>query len=848
MSSRWNPSAPETVGLEILPNSSSVFTLGATPGIACIIDAKSTELVRGVVPHLGGASGHQSGTTWVQADVYDASDLANNPPQTAATALTYMSSPPVKDVFNEGPAFFANNDGTRTGFYARVNEPDTLVSPTDTDYFDYVNPAGFGLYGIGWQSGATWRDYTTGIVTPITGKRIAVVQVIAYVQNLSTQYAGRLYGFLSNLLPGTYSPGYHTLPARMPVTRLNWSYALNPFTGLPFTLEDLAQFQPGGPACFGLTFQAGPTSSPIRVYSVSLEVAWVPETRIASGVVPITAVDSAAAWRPIALSDPAARSRPIAWPKQAGKKYWVVFSAPGGPGATAVGPPAQLSYLSIGGTDTTTPTDILNASAYTPLAQAGILDFNATPWPPVSGPAQPSVVFDTGGGAYSAEGQPYAAVGVSLVDSTQHVLQEFSTLDPSTDYGLVGVSLTGAGIGQGLGPTASLDIVIIDRTAGDSYILGPVSIQPTELLAGSAPQFLRIEFPVAFTPVAGHQYAVRLSSLTDPVVPWIIWQAGSAETGPMYPVSAVNFGGSNDAATPGTGIRDPSLDLVITLASVPSSPAPVAATPFSLALVGSSAGGGCAIPYIGATQLVWAPSTLTLGQFGLYEVQRNDDARGWQTIATLPARDTPSFFDFEARRNTVASYRVRTIRADGAFSNWSPVATATAPAAAADFLLVSNQLPSYAIGCTHDPTQPFEFQDAADVVKHKLFGRNYHVSYHPLEYRGDKFKRTIVLAVNAPAGMRGRAVFDPLVTLCTANLPYVVVLSGDGDRWYASVETATGTRVEPGGRYHADIEITEVTDTPAAALASFVPSAPGTLLYGDPGGVYGDSGGTYGTV
>lgn len=845
MSSKWNPNAPDTSGIEYLPTRSGLASIGLTPGLGVVLDATTSEAIRSVDAFVQGGNvkgGVQTDEGVVAAsalavDVYDASDLVGNPPWTAHNVgWSVANSLPVADAYVEKRIvgdYFTSQSGTTANLYQSLDENDANFSTTD--WVNYINPQGWGRYGIGFNIGNTYRDNVSNAAVSLTGKRIGGVRVRAIVANKSTHFPAQVNAtcgdYASQPLLKSQSPTT-TVPADGGVQHdYRWTFTVNPLTSAPWQPTDLASFGPGTTGFFGIELATGATGAAVRIYALSVEVLYLPDTRVAFGITYVTPTDGPE-WRRVNVKTP---SNGI-WSKVAGKRYWIVFSSP----STLFGSPAvPLSIGYLAGTDVLTGHHKIRV----PLRSATILDYTAK-WPPPVYTEAITFALELNGGGMSIDSQVYGSLDdVPVYLNSGLTGQEFSALSTAQPYGIVGVYVRAPADAM---PTAPLAVEVIDRTNGDTTVAGPYFLNPAAMGTDTGvPEYMRFELPAPFTPVAGHQYATAFSSTTPITNPWLVYSLSTLDNPLLTPHSPAGFGGPLDAGIM-AGVRDTTSDLVTTLAVVPVAPSPLAAATYAFGLESTD----CAPASLTAINLSWTASTLALGQFGYYELQRNDDVKGWQTIAKLVDPDVPHFYDFESRRNVAASYRVRTVRTDGAFSAWTNTATATATCGVNDFLLTTNVRPADSLGFTIEPEQPFEFLSASEEVKHRLYGRDYQVAYRPLEYRGDSFKRKVLVAFDSDVHPKGRAAFAPLVALTTAATPYLAVLDYDGSRWYASVTTSGGNRSEPGGRYTADIEVTEVSDVPAPAAESFAPSGtPATLTYADaPSGRYGDASGTYGTV
>lgn len=809
---RLNPNAPGTVGIEWRPVASGTIVWGASPANAVVVDSTATELVAAVETNIGTLG---TGPSVSVCDVYDATGPAE--PWAVGPAVTSVAVPHT-DYYVEGTGLWTNNDGTTVNYWSRVDETNLTL-----DTSNYIATSQASLpYGLAWQMTGTWKDYTTGAAASLAGRRISQLRVRVTAANTSSTYDARVYAILRDGAEES-TPGWQALPAGYHRKYLVYSWNTNPFTGRPWRTGDLDQFVTGAghDYAFGIRGRAGSLGEQIRVYAVQIEIVTHAETRVATGSLPVDPSDDAGTRR-FTFAIPAT-GVVTPWAKEAAKTYWLAFHTPGA--ATRVYQP-------------TVDGDALDGvrGADLPVMSDGTPNPDAA-WPPTLLTRVQNFALSLSGGGYSPDGQPYSHVFTAPVCQPTPVMQELSGLTVGGDAYQVASAVVRAP--SSATPTAPLIWSVVDRTAADAVVAGPVetgleALPPSDDGTGHTVQ---VQFATGFAPAAGHVYALVLASNTTATVPWQVYYLSGQDDH-----AAIGYGGTGDAATLGT-TRHTDADLLATVGQPPAVLTGVAASTYTQP-VGDGADGGCVVTSVETIAVSWGQSLLVPGQFGYYEVERDDGPAGYQTVARVADQTTPWFYDFEARRNTVAAYRVRQVRNDGAASDWSTIVSETATMTAGDLILTTNVAPGLTVAYNHDPKHDFEFQDAATVVTHPLFGRNYQVAFRPLEYRGDRFRRQVVVAFdNTVTATVGRAAFDPLIVLARAQVPYVAVLDPDGNRWCASVRVASGVRVEGGGRYSADVDVTEVTATPAAALATFTPGTPATGLYGDPGGTYGD--GTY---
>jgi hypothetical protein len=250
------------------------------------------------------------------------------------------------------------------------------------------------------------------------------------------------------------------------------------------------------------------------------------------------------------------------------------------------------------------------------------------------------------------------------------------------------------------------------------------------------------------------------------------------------------------------------LDMCATIASVPAAPAALAAV----------ADADDCKPFV---TLTWTPTSLS-ASFRRYEVERMDERTAWHRIGNITDEAVGTLTTRENRPNVASSYRIRVRRQDWSASLWSATVTATPVMTCCGYMLTSDVRPDLT-GWYDDVGATRTTQFPEDVTYLKFQGRNYSVGFHPLEYDGATFTRTLALAMKdglegtPETSTPGERTYDPILAWRAskdAGVPYVCVVNKDGDRWFASFVTNDFTREEPSGRYKVEVVFTEVTDVP----------------------------------
>lgn len=229
-------------------------------------------------------------------------------------------------------------------------------------------------------------------------------------------------------------------------------------------------------------------------------------------------------------------------------------------------------------------------------------------------------------------------------------------------------------------------------------------------------------------------------------------------------------------------------------------------------------------------QLTWSAQTaLPVTGFGYYELQRSDAINtDWQTIMQATSTTVTGFCDYEARVGVQSDYRIRVCNVLDFCGAWAtgsatiPSPGVTGPGGFGDgnslLIFTSNEGPdanlAYRMQFDGTPVELFVFPEASEVQLQKMYGKDFATAFHPLERGGERFQR--VLLVNAAAiALPSLANFTGLRDLAWADLPYVCVRDELGNRWYANVRVPDATVRRDRTLYFAQIEVSEVTDSPS---------------------------------
>lgn len=616
----------------------------------------------------------------------------------------------------------------------------------------------------------------------------------------------------------------------------SWSWFANPATGLPWTVTDVGLFDEShGAAADGIGIELSATNDvdllPTLSQAAMDVVLALSDQRIAMGG---GQPDFQQGWTrfPIVRTTNGVATN---WHKHAGHKYLFTFRKSRGdfpvalcatdePGVFMPGPPSWSSF----DPETTAASD-----------------HNPSLRPRRLGPELSRVygaVLERSDGEMSLDSNPYATTSptsgpdawpligaffdLAPVNSVRIIEQEF-TPTSTQQYGWLQLRL--AQVSNVL--PAPLIVELRDRAT--STLHGTWTFTTDDLAGDDLPKRLwqrvgkRCDDVTAPTVNSGTQYFLRLRSSSPEDSGWLVQclnggTNGGPPVGPPFGSERATIGGIANALTDG-GVDQRFADLEFLLSTIPPKPTGLTATPVA--------------PVCGISRIVvsWVDPGVTSAcglDFTAWEVQRSADGGAtWERIAMEAQQAVVSIDDREVHSNHPEQYRVRTVREDGARSDWSNVATATAVQTFVGLVLTSNILPERSVAC-EDLGGQRDATHIENVVFQQTQGRNFQIGFSELEDRGLSISATLLVRAGTQMCMEtpcydytkaGWDVFQPLLDLLRAGLPYVCVRNEAGQRWYAKIESPTlhwrrslHTRsvgdVDRRGNYTLDVKITQVTD------------------------------------
>lgn len=849
---RFNVNNPTVAGLEWHADQQLAKTLRSTPGQVAVFNSTVNESIDTLTAYL------DVGTTpaKVQFDIYDTTNVGRSTVDQNGDAAQ-----PIAD--QQVDAGWVRSDGATFNLYVAVNDIQTAAINADDPALtsDFIKLVGTGTGGGGitninqdalFTRNAPFTNRTTGAASdPLTSRRVISLRIRASVVFYGPSGSATVDGLL-RLAQGLYTspqgptvlrPQGQVPPGQIqgePTQEVVWEWFTNPRTGFPWTREDIDGF-PFNVNTFGVRgANFGNNQTVLRVYNCQFEVMTTEDRRIVYARRTLTV--PGAGWQNFPLQSMATDNN-TTWSKVAGKQYAIVAYSPLG----------TISWRAL--VDSTGGALPDQSFALWDLESHGAGVTAAAAFSQTSPPTSPAACAYvlTSGGSNSPDSQPYAQTIASPVTALTSFQQEIGNTG-GLPYGIVSLLARPAGaVGAVSTVTAPMQISL--RRRSDSALLaGPVTVQATDLgnLVDGNMHLVQVEFSTAPTLSAGTQYFVEATSATNLANPWYVQCLSTIDA----TFGNITFRGTADSATRAssqtTTSESTADDAPVTIKTVPPALNGLSAVAQSQTIQPALVG-GCTVGGIGYASISWNPSSLG-GTFFCYEVQRFESP-DWVVVARPLAESSAFFNDFELHRNTDTEYRVRVVRGDGAFSNWSQSNTVNVAAGSADVLLVSNVLPDLNVGYMDETPHTWTLPDGDALVLDALYGQDKYSAFRPTEKRGDKFTKSLIVAFNDLAigatVQAGRQVFHPLENIAHSVLvPYVTVCDGDGNRWYTAPKITSMTRTEPLKQYKASVDFAEVNGpTPVQAA---IPWSPGVvavgLVYGDLQGTYGDAGGTYGSV
>lgn len=640
----------------------------------------------------------------------------------------------------------------------------------------------------------------------------------------------------------------------------------SPNTWTWFTPQFIRDLRSGGPHFYRV---ASDVSGFWVADVIRLHVVHAPETRIGTGIATFTAGGQ---WINISLKTPAGTGQPTI---VSGSAYTAVSrevvgeSHYPGVGFTRI-PVRYLRGLPLD------PTDHKRSLPQLKVPDgAANPDFEGNYW--LNGPVESTglssqlegitAVRLISGGVYQPETQPYEEFGSAAVwGGTKDIIPLTSA--PASGCALtqtIAISGTGEVYGQLLamiGVRSHEGLVTTDGPlrfevldSANASVLGFVEITlddwnraPETAVFNGVDQFgavfkrLRVRFPLSVALAAG-LYTIKV---TGPTVSeskrWIVgtlvsrFEVGNVEATSMgFSSEAVNAWVFAPFGTPGyvnIGAGSTFGDAQVVLTTVPP---PVTGLGTASGILHAFSANvrhnqtcleqGCADEGSPFVQLTWSVTsdTQTIG----YDIQRKDQANeDWKFVARVLGRTTTNWNDHEHRIGVRTCYRIRSFRPDGIVGDWSAESCITPPTGQIALTFTSNAATGMAVCLPEvwndgsEVERSWAFAEYDDVVQRPIYGRDGQLSFHPIERRGEVFSRVLLLNALKSVVPPTLEIARPLRDLSWAQVPYVCVRDGEGNRWFSSITVPQVITRRRGERWYGEVTVTVAATVPAIADTS----------------------------
>lgn len=838
MATNWNPSSPEAIGPEWLPTELGARVINSNAKAAAM-QLRST--VAGTIDkawlYLEPIVRPQNSRWWLE--VYEAGTEA---PGLVGTQ-TYLPNAVDTNVGNA----WKNQAGTTL---ATANVAAAIADASGFDASDYAQYT--GTYQA---AGGLFLEF--GSAAWAANRRVVGGRLNIWANRADA--TGRVQVYYRPPGGGNYALGEITVDSEIRQFSIPIPEA-NPATGLPWTQSDIALLD--STASIRLKPVGIGKHKPLRVYTVQMELDYVTEERLAVG---IGAPVSGTPVTDFVFSNP--NSGADNWAKAINKTYTFLLRRL--PRWSGVGSSTDLDSAVLNGgsvgwrylAESTFVTEVRERepglpdpymASYQPILNAdGTVSTMGDP-----GVRGYAIYLATTAPAESVDGQPYAKFenlniyteGATIVGGGQEFTPPGAATYTELSFILAPMVLTDLNTGAGRGATddeilAMAPLTVKVKRRSTDAVLATMTLDPEDVLAGtetpaltfdsyaSVDRAFLMELDTSIAAPSAQIYFEITSAQPFPLVAgestWYVVgiEGGAASITP----SLSTFGGSTDSAvgTNGTtvSVEHTSVDLLSSIVQQPAAPGDFAATVAQQELITDTQADTPdwlfrTLDYVSCT---WDPTSLG-ADFVAYEVQRfYADRDEWHRLAFITDEDVQEFRDYEGRRNGEATYRVRVHASWHVASEWSAEDSATPTMTECGLLLVANEDPTINQGYVDiGRDRTYNFLSADERQTHILNGRDYHVVTSPLEYRGDKFERTLALWAGSVPVNAGRDLLDRIEAVNSAATSYIAVLDETGRVWYADVIVKSGTK--SGKKVHeADIEVIEVTGVPAVIDVSSTP-------------------------
>lgn len=792
----WNPSAPNTVGIEWPVVTEGLHALDASTRNAAprIVSSKSESIDRLILPHRWAGPSSAYGRLW--CDVYD---MSASP---VAETVTELSFKPNED---KAKSNVTKSDWASTSnLYAVIDDDDDSGPPEWTDYIINTNVGGVGTARFQFNTGSipnTWRILYVKFELRCKGYDWSWQrpQIDLEWWNGSTQL-----GVLGRVKPPQ---------------DYRWrTYTLGPFWYDPYNeglwlQPEIALLDNNTSRNVGLRLAYA-----CAVSRLTMKVGVIPENRAAVGVSPKLTVPPSGLQTnvPITFKTPLNSDN---WSKASGKTYALVVRRLEDPFSVLPTLTPQIAYLD--SAEAPNPQQHGDAFTFSLADPSGRVTEVVSATRPTFAP----VLIDSSGDV-SVDSQPYHDLVAAPVYSGQSVRQGFDDASVQA-YGRLKAVVAVAST-----PTDDLSFTV-HKLSDNSQIGGEATLAPGDLADASIATrrstfvYEGVTFTIyevvlnldtAATLAGSTDYYVQASSSTTSARPWL-WLGVDATA--THGADGNETYGGDDQQGYVDGTPQPNTDYIVTLSSVPGALSGLVGSVLSRPLP-DNGGSECDPGDLHYAHVNWTSSALGAG-FERYEVERSyDGGASWHAIAHITNEATSQFDDYELRRETPTLYRVRVVRSDRAAGEWAVLSTPlVAPSSEGVMLFVTNSDPALSTGyVTVGASNQYEFLSAGEVVFMRMHNRDYQAAFRPLEDRGIRWTFNVLVYVadehapGAPPDGEGHEAFRSLRAIAEADVPYIAMLTPAGQALYGTIQVPSGRRVEPGRYYSAPVTFTQTQREP----------------------------------
>lgn len=458
-------------------------------------------------------------------------------------------------------------------------------------------------------------------------------------------------------------------------------------------------------------------------------------------------------------------------------------------------------------------------------------DDNPNPlWQPTSGVRVDGMpVFGTATASGGPESQPYRGGSYGSTQTTNNYLQQHGYVVPdSNPREVIYVWVSPPEPADSNSDTEDLNVQV--QMSGSPFTIhmsGTVLRKdipywaPT-LVAPDGRVFRRVRVRMTanggFVPVIGTEYWINLKP--ESTTGLYSWHVAALEGG-----GSNSWGpGSDDRLSGGNPVIFDALDALMVWATRPASPTNVTATLETQSIEGT-ASQHCDVETLQYVHIAWqAPAGYLSTDFLRWEVERWTAYDGWELVASIPTWLDLSIDDYEARIGVATTYRVSLVRTDETASDPATAAPVTVDGDAKVLYFTSNVLPSMNVAYTDvrgsNPEHIYQLPESEEVALRNVYGREYVTAFRPRERRGVAFTRTLLLNALQEITYPTTRVFGALTNIAHADLPYVCVRDGEGNRWLATIVVPeVSGRAGVVQKYLATIVVREVAGHPHVVAA-----------------------------